>query len=65
MKNETSADKLWLQKEVIEYLRCSPSSFPSCERYAWLKERAIKDGRRRKYKKSDVLTFLERLQILA
>ena len=22
MKNETSPDKLWLQKEVIEYLRC-------------------------------------------
>ena len=62
MKNETSPDKLWLQKEVIEYLRCAPSSFHSCERYDWLKERAIKDGRRRKYKNSDVLAFVERLK---
>lgn len=62
MKKETSPDELWLQKEVIEYLRCAPSSFHSCERYNWLKERAIKDGRRRKYKKSDVFAFVDRLQ---
>ena len=63
MKNETSPDKLWLQKEVIEYLRCAPSSFHSCERYDWLKQKAIKDGR--KYKNSDVLAFVERLQTSA
>ena len=62
MKKETTPDELWLQKEVIEYLRCAPSSFHSCERYEWLKERAIKDGRRRKYKKSDVFAFVKHIK---
>ncbi|MCI6315979.1 hypothetical protein [Treponema sp.] len=55
-------EEIWLQKEVIEYLRVAPSSFFACERYKWLKDKAIKDGSRRKYKKSDVLAFVERLQ---
>ena len=36
-------EEIWLQKEVIEYLRVAPSSFFACERYKWLKDRAIKD----------------------
>lgn len=62
MKTTAAPEELWLQKEVIDFLRCAPSSFHSCERYDWLKSRVIKDGRRRKYKKSDVLAFVEHLQ---
>ena len=62
MKKEIVNEEIWLQKEVIEYLRVAPSSFFACERYQWLKDKAIKDGSRRKYKKSDVLAFVERLQ---
>lgn len=32
------------------------------ERYEWLRAKVIKDGSRRKYKKSNVLTFIEHLQ---
>lgn len=62
MKKTAAPEELWLQKEVIDFLRCTPSSFHSYERYDWLKSRVIKDGRRRKYKKSDVLAFVEHLQ---
>lgn len=65
MKKEIEGEEVWLQKEVIEFLRCAPSSFFACKRYNWLKEKAIKDGSRRKYKKSDVLAFIEHLQKLA
>ena len=62
MKKEIEMEELMLQKEVIEFLRCAPSSFFGCDRYDWLKARVIKDGSRRKYKKSDVLAFIEHLQ---
>lgn len=58
----TTVEELWLQKEVIEFLRAAPSSFFSAERYEWLRSRAIKDGSRRKYKKSDVMKFIDLLQ---
>ena len=51
-----------LQKEVSEFLRCASSSFFTAERYEWLRAKVIKDGSRRKYKKSDVLAFVEYLQ---
>ena len=59
---ETLTEELLLQKEVIEFLRCASSSFFTAERYEWLRKKVIKDGSRRKYKKSDVLAFVERLQ---
>ena len=62
MKKNFENEELWLQKEVIEYLRCAPSSFFACKQYQWLKDKAIHDGKRRKYKKSDVLAFIEHLQ---
>ena len=65
MKKETLTEELLLQKEVIEFLRCASSSFFTAERYEWLRKKVIKDGSRRKYKKSDVLAFVERLQKLA
>ena len=65
MKKNLENEEVWLQKEVIEYLRCAPSSFFACKRYDWLKEKAIKDGSRRKYKKSDVMAFIEYLQKIA
>ena len=33
MKKENATDELWLQKEVIEYLRCASSSFFTAKRY--------------------------------
>ena len=67
MKKETppEMEEIWLQKEVIEYLRCAPSSFFACERYMWLRAKAIKDGSRRKYRKSDVLAFIDHLEKIA
>ncbi|WP_443738707.1 hypothetical protein [Treponema sp.] len=62
MKKEIQIEELMFQKEVIEFLRCASSSFFTAERYKWLREKAIKDGRRRKYKKSDVLAFTDYLQ---
>ena len=62
IKKETLTEELLLQKEVIEFLRCASSSFFTAERYEWLRKKVIKDGSRRKYKKSDVLAFVERLQ---
>lgn len=55
-------EELWLQKEVIEFLRAAPSSFFSAKRYEWLRKRAVNDGSRKKYKKSDVLSFVDLLQ---
>jgi hypothetical protein len=52
----------FIAEEVIEFLRCASSSFFTAERYEWLRKKVIKDGSRRKYKKSDVLAFVERLQ---
>ena len=51
-----------LQKEVIEFLRCASSTFFTAKRYEKLRAKAIKDGSRRKYKKSDVLAFVDYLQ---
>lgn len=55
-------EKLWLQKEVIEFLRCASSTFFTAKHYEKLRAKAIKDGNRRKYKKSVVLAFVEYLQ---
>lgn len=55
-------EDIWLQGEVIEYLRCAPSSFFACKQYLWLREKAIKDGKRKKYRKADVMAFIEHLQ---
>lgn len=62
MKKENATDELWLQKEVIEYLRCASSSFLTAKRDEVLRAKAIKYGSRRKYKKSDILAFIEYLQ---
>lgn len=35
---------------------------PSLERYEWLRSKAIHDGSRCKYKKSDVMKFVDLLQ---
>ena len=55
-------EELWLQKEVIEFLRCASSTFFTAKRYEKLRAKTIKDGSRRKYKKTDVLAFVEYLQ---
>lgn len=55
-------EELWLQKEVIEFLRYASSTFFTAKRYEKLRAKAIKDGIRRKYKKTDVLAFVEYLQ---
>ena len=47
MKKENTTDELWLQKEVIEYLRCTSLSFFTAKRYEVLRAKAIKDGSRR------------------
>ena len=52
----------WLQKEAIEFLRCASSTFFTAKRYEKLRAKAIKDGSRRKYKKYDVLAFVEYLK---
>ena len=62
MRKEKEQEELWLQKEVIEFLRCASSTFFTAKRYEKLRAKAIKDGSRRKYKKSDVLAFVEYLQ---
>ena len=62
MRKEKEQEELWLQKEVIEFLRCASSTFFTVKRYEKLRAKAIKDGSRRKYKKSDVLAFVEYLQ---
>ena len=62
MKKENMTEELWLQKEVIEFLRCASSSFFTAKRYEILRAKAIKDGSRRKYKKSDVLALIDYLQ---
>ena len=62
MRKEKEQEELWLQKEVIEFLRCASSTFFTAKRYEKLKAKAIKDGSRRKYKKSDVFAFVEYLQ---
>ena len=59
---EKEQEELWLQKEVIEFLRCASSTFFTAKRYEKLRAKAIKDGSRRKYKKSDVFAFVEYLQ---
>lgn len=62
MRKEKDQEELWLQKEVIEFLRCASSTFFTAKRYEKLRAKAIKDGSRRKYKKSDVLAFVDYLQ---
>ena len=59
---KTITEEIWLQKEVIEFLRAAPSSFFAAERYEWLRSKAIHDGSRCKYKKSDVMKFVDLLQ---
>ena len=51
MRKEKEQEELWLQKEVIEFLRCASSTFFTAKRYEKLRAKAIKDGSRRKYKK--------------
>ena len=62
MRKEKEQEELWFQKEVTEILRCDSSTFFTAKRYEKLRAKAIKDGSRRKYKKSDVLAFVEYLQ---
>lgn len=62
MRKEKEQEELWLQKEVIEFLRCASSTFFTAKCYEKLRSKAIKDGSRRKYKKSDVFAFVEYLQ---
>lgn len=45
-------------------IRLADGTFFTAKRYEKLRAKAIKDGSRRKYKKSDVLTFVECLQKL-
>ena len=59
MRKEKEQEELWLQKEVIEFLRCASSTFFTAKRYEKLRAKTIKDGSRRKYKKSDVFAFVE------
>lgn len=42
--------------------KMSSSTFFTAKRYEKLRSKAIKDGSRRKYKKSDVFAFVEYLQ---
>ena len=51
MLKEKEQEELWLQKEVIEFIRCVSSTFLTAKRYEKLRAKAIKDGSRRKYKK--------------
>ena len=62
MRKEKEQEELWLQKEVIEFLRYASSTFFTAKRYEKLRAKTIKDGSRRKYKKSDVFAFVEYLQ---
>lgn len=65
IKRSTADEKRNINRRThasIEFLRCASSSFFTAERYEWLRAKVIKDGSRRKYKKSDVLAFIEHLQ---
>lgn len=53
---------IMLQNEVIEFLRVSRSSFFEAERYLWLRNKSWNEGTRVKYKRSDVLAFIDYLQ---
>ena len=44
MRKEKEQEELWLQKEVIEFLRCASSTFFTVKRYEKLRAKAIKDG---------------------
>ena len=53
---------IMLQNEVIEFLRVSRSSFFEAERYIWLRNKSWNEGTRVKYKRSDVLAFIDHMQ---
>lgn len=44
MRKEKEQEELWLQKEVIEFLRCASSTFFTAKRYEKLRAKTIKDG---------------------
>ena len=59
MRKENEKEELWLQKEVIEFLRCASSTFFTAKRYEKLRAKAIKDGSPESTKNLMFLLFFE------